>query len=271
MSDRDNGRRSNSFDEQDKNDNECKTDSLPTTLVISNPNHDLQASIQAQHYFNNSQPPPLDRYKSQSPELDDPHTLLEISKEESDLQFLLDDLRLEDSLKVKTNTNTANDEAHDIVDENIARATLTTSSISTPEGIETVELLTTTTTTQRITLRPHIVATSSQNRIDNYKYFLRNEIFEKLGKSYNFFKGHVEVCREKDELKNLKNFITSLDNFILGGNNQNQQDFSIANCQSALTFCKNKLKVVKSATLRIQLENLKTNLFYIKIVFQFTG
>ncbi|KAM9952350.1 hypothetical protein ACTFIT_003044 [Dictyostelium discoideum] len=59
--------------------------------------------------------------------------------------------------------------------------------------------------------------------------------------------------------------LISLDNFI-GDNNEIQQDFSIFNCQTALSFCKNKLNVVKGAALIDKLENLKTNLIYIKYI-----
>ncbi|KAM9999417.1 hypothetical protein ACTFIY_008938 [Dictyostelium cf. discoideum] len=270
----------NSINEQDKN-KECETNSSPLNCkVISNPHHDHQAGPQAQINFNDIQPQLPDKPKTQISDIYNNLALLQISEVDSEI----DKINKSTQTLIEVTTNTTIDEAEEIIEEKkgidywysvptnpppqprpppptittVAIQTITTlSSISTPNGMEIVELITT--TTQRTTLYPHIVPTSSQNTIENYMHFL-NEINEKLGKSYRFSTDHVEINRENE---NLKNFITNLGNFILG-NNENQQDFSIVNCQTALTFVKSQLNVVTSATLRIQLENLKTNLMYTK-------
>ncbi|KAN0032881.1 hypothetical protein ACTFIV_006813 [Dictyostelium citrinum] len=137
--------------------------------------------------------------------------------------------------------------------------TKTISTIETQTGIETVELITT--TTEIKTTQPHTIPISSQNRIENYKFFLTNDIYEDLKKLWKFFKDnkHFNKGRDKDFMENLKDFKEKFNRY-----NLNQQDLGISDCETTLTFCKN-LKV-ESAAFNINLDKLKNNLIYIRFI-----
>ncbi|KAN0021492.1 hypothetical protein ACTFIU_010092 [Dictyostelium citrinum] len=143
--------------------------------------------------------------------------------------------------------------------------TKTFSSIETQTGIEMVQLITT--TTKIITIQPYTIPISSLNRIENYNYYLTNDIYKDLKELWRFFKDnqHFNKGRDRDFLVNLKDFIGKFHQYIIANeNNRNQQDLGISDCETTLTFCKN-LKV-DSATLRIRLEKLKINLIYVRFI-----